>query len=120
MNPKQYSEKEKYKNKVLSLNKNLYEYDKMKWIIGAFMDVFKSEQNVINKHNTVICNMLGVPNTWHPLYKQGNYKKYTDDEIQERKKEQNKISYSKYRKTAKGKFAIKKTNAKYYKNKTSK
>ena len=90
------------------------------------MDVFKSKQNVIDKHNTVICENLGVPNSWHPLYKQGNYKKFTDDKIKERKREQNKwrptvsISYSKYRKTTKGKSAIRKTNAKYYKNKTNK
>ena len=58
---------------------------------NAFSEVFLNQKFV-----SIICERLGVPNIWHPLYKQDNYKKYTDEEIEERRKEQNKEAQKKY------------------------
>ena len=53
----------------------MYYENPIQLIINAFTEMFTNEYKVIGKHNTIICERLGVANSWHPLYKRGNRRK---------------------------------------------
>ena len=87
------------------ITEDIVDYDeKIQWILNAFVKVFPTQEHITGKHHSLICDRLGVINTWHPLYKQGNYKKYTEEEIKERLKEQKDNANKKYEQTEKGKI----------------
>jgi len=94
------------------IDDNTSEYN-IEYIIYNFLNVFHSKDYVLSLSYHKLCKRLGLADIFHPKFQKGRPKIYNDDELADRRREQNKMAYLKYSQTAKGKISIANCSKRY-------
>lgn len=104
----------RYLHKPVIDENNLENYDILVNKISSFLDIFKSKEYVLS-----LGDQLNLFDIFYYKHQQGRPKIYSNEEIEKRRKTQNKIAHRKYIKSDKGKIKSREKSLKYYYKKKS-